>query len=402
MRPQTFRIALVLALGMGSVVAAPLGCFDHGAPIVAGTCQGIETDAGCAAKCDPSKCLGANTCVANECKLLCDTHLDCHGDQRCAPATADDAVDDAGLIPDGGGGSTGVQICEPSGKAVGFGVACPLGKECDVLFACPDGTPCDPKGGASSGACSAAQCKALTCRSKGVGDATAYCTLSDCHADGDCPDGFACGVVRDPHLICGKVPKKPADGTTPCVDPATYAQNGQTFQEGPVSLLRNVCVKRAQCAPCKLDLDCSDLVAVDDTGSLAPTQECVTVKGEGRCAPRCAKDADCRADSLCATGHCVPRAGACTGSAFCEPCRSDLDCGGTASNQKLCAVVAGDQHACVDASIACATSADCPLAPDGKHRGACLDETEQVMQGDPTYHHCSFPYDATKQLFGCW
>ena len=405
---QRGRIALVVALALGTLASVPVACSSPGDSSSSGdSCEGgIVKDGKCVGKCTTDKCIDQNTCVDNECKLLCDTHLDCNGDQRCAPAKADYMVDAAGKVADSGG-SDQVQVCQPSGKAPGFGASCPLGNECDAQFACPDGSACDPAaaGSDAGGGCAAADCKPLTCRSSGTGDAEAYCSLIDCHADTDCADGFDCAVVHDPHKICGK--NKPAqNGVDPCVDPANFMANGQTFQEGPTTLLRNACVKRRQCAPCESDLDCSRNATPDANGNFAPAERCVDVGGTKSCSRDCGTDKDCDGDYKCDTGHCIPRFGKCTSGGqytFCAPCNNDLDCGGTASNTKVCAGLTGDQRACIDVSFPdkCTTSADCPTSPGGKH-GYCLDEGLGVAPGDAVYHHCYFPQNGSTMKITCW
>jgi hypothetical protein len=410
--PATSATTTSAAGGAGGAGGATVACAD-----------GVIIDGACEAKCTDDKCAEGNVCVDNRCKRTCVTHLDCNADQRCT------------IEPRDGGD---VAVCEASGKAPGVGTSCPFGGECDGMLACPNGSPCDPgacggkpdeckldanackrEEGCTKGLCSgdgsactvttcaASECKPLACRTTGVGDAEAYCTVADCDADADCAPGYGCGIVRDPHAICGADPAKPTDGVEPCIDPSTYTANGATYREGPISLLRNMCLKRDQCTTCETDLDCSGFATAGQSGALVPTQRCIDIAGSKRCARNCATSSDCDPDARCAEGSCVPKfEGGCVGTGqFCEPCKNDIECGGTADNSMMCGSLSGNQRACIDGSLpdACpsGSSKECPKSPSGKS-GVCLGESQGVGPTDGAYHRCYFPFRASTSKFGCW
>jgi hypothetical protein len=363
------KIAFASSVFLGFSLSSTVGCDGK-------TCEeggGVVIDGKCEGKCDPSKCLENNTCVGNRCVLQCASQTECVAGQECAATKADDGTD--------------VNVCLYTQKAESIGMPCPIGNECDAYSACPDGSPCG--GDVANPKCDAAECRPLVCLTAGTGDANAYCSTYDCKTDDDCVDGMYCTVRRLDQKICGT-----QKGTEdPCVDPAAFNADGATYQEGPISLLRNVCEKRGACAPCTTDLDCSDY----------PTQNCVQIGPDTVCAKQCASAIDCEDDHDCVSGFCVPKFGSCTGNGnFCEPCNTDLDCAGGGPNS-ACLGLTGTQKACFDASFpdTCTTTSDCPVSPSGKH-GVCLDENEGSSPGDPTYHRCYFPFKAATNKFKCW
>lgn len=406
-------VATTSSTGCGSGVDTPFcdGGFVRKAP--------TETDPGvCEGKCAAEACGADNACSDNHCVLTCTSHLDCVPlVQDCVTGKVEDDTEKT------------LSTCENTGKGT-IGVACPFGNECSGDFKCPDGTPCDPKN--TSGApcaqadcnspfppayachdgkacdpkctgdacpCPPAECNPLVCRSNGAGDAEAFCTLQDCHADTDCPGGYWCGAVRDPHEICGSSPKKGNSdfcGTTdePCVDPSMSAANGTTFAEGPHCALRNQCLVRKQCAPCETDLDCSAVAG----------QHCKRVGPEKACVRDCVGETDCEQGFMCTDGSCVPRAGSCVGDgSYCQPCRNDNDCGGPSSNLS-CVSFGGAERMCIDVTISmsCTSNADCPVGPDGRH-GLCANETVGASPGDAAYHKCYLPpFNAETNHFSCW
>ncbi|MFO0588682.1 MAG: hypothetical protein U0441_14125 [Polyangiaceae bacterium] len=359
-------VALSTVVFLGIALLAPAwggGCREAS---IGGDCVGgVVIDGVCQGKCTPDKCAYAdNTCVENRCVLKCDAHLDCFhdGTQVCGPATEDDT-------------SAAIFICKDSGQTQGVGVACPVGDECAT---------------------------GLACQSKGEADPTAYCTERDCASDADCLSGYYCGVVRDPHEVCGSNPKKGdsafcGETMEPCKSPG---DGGTSLFEGSLCMLRHSCLKRDQAAPCATDLDCSWLEG----------QACVDVAGDKRCTRVCTTDAECQADTRCdvpsgaAAGACVPRFGKWIGGKgkFCEPCLSDLDCGDKDSTW-ACADLADGMRGCFDGSYAdtCTTDADCPVSPGGKH-GTCLNEDWSLTPGDPLYHHCTLPTDPGLKTASCW
>ena len=331
------------------------------------TCEGL---------CKPALCKNkGNVCVDNDCALKCTTHLECALGQDCAPATED-------------GTAAKIMTCQSNGKGA-FGTKCPNGTECADVKACGDGAACPMTGSCAKGACAS-----LACAGTGMGDADAYCTMHDCQTDADCPGGYACDTVRDPHQICGKpVPNKNVCGSTkePCVDPSKNAANGTTYAAGPYCTMRNECRIRTQCDPCAGDVDCS----------LVAGRRCV----QGECLFQCGSDADCVNGYQCTGGACVPRSGSCApampGKAkFCDDCRTQADCGpGLMCGQ----IEPGSQRFCFDEAFnACASDADCPVAASGKH-AICADDRLGFAAGDQGYHTCYVaPYNTATGKFVCW
>lgn len=359
---------------------------------------GVLVDGVCEGRCDPSACLEGNVCVGNRCMLVCDSHTDCYNAAAGQPRYQACMAQKTDVVPAEDDPNAGLNegpeayVCTDIDKAPNIGLFCPFGTECDASFACPDGTPCE-QGKDSEGHCTAAECKPLKCITTGEADAEAYCTTVDCKTDDDCGPGFYCGIRRDPQKICGTM-KGDED---PCIDPANFGANGATYQEGPVSLLRNVCLKREPCAPCKGPFDCS----------LSGDMACVSINGEQVCAKTCVGDEDCPDDFKCAGGYCIPRTETCkppaTGN-FCFNCLNDLDCGPAGpDNTVYCAELSGGQHGCFDSSFPddCTADTDCPTSPSGKY-GECLDEGEGVTSADSVYHRCYLPYFPTPSKFQCW
>ncbi|WP_156040819.1 hypothetical protein [Chondromyces apiculatus] len=406
MRGALHAVRAVAALA--ALVGASLGGFAAcsseecvGGVLVDGICQG---------KCEPDLCKDQNTCVANQCKLLCSGHRECNlASQECMAAVEDDT-------------SAEILVCQSKTKGVGLGASCPFGQsQCESLFVCPDGSACGPEAcggrpdqcapradGSSAcpdgtPCCAEDQCMPLSCRSAGEGDAEAYCTMVGCRNDGDCAGGFTCGVTRDAREICGTDKGNSnacGESDEPCIDLATA---GETYVEGSMCALRKTCLKRAPCDPCENDLDCST----------AAGMVCTSIGGSNRCAQTCNTDSDCEIDYACDAGACKPRFGSCEGDgSFCQPCQDDLDCGPGA----LCTPVPGldKQKACLPwerpdpnapgiiPALPCTTDADCPLTPGGFMHGECLNEDDGYAPADSGYGRCYFPFDSTVQKYGCW
>jgi len=470
--PRTLRSATVALAFCGlvaSAMAPTTGCdtADEGP-----TCEGgyLTAAGACLPKCDPSKCREGNVCVENECRLQCAASAECRaGEQRCS-ATKDDA-------------GASVQVCLANGHNVpstglGQGKPCPFGQSDCATTVCPNGLECDA--GACGGkpalcvkdeaacagqencnigacpdktktrctvtTCDASECKALSCISSGELDATAFCTQTECSNDDQCGVGFYCGLVRDPHDICGETCTggkcssgssctKDSDcqkgnnnvcGTTqePCLDLKAQPA-GSSFQEGTLCLMHKQCLRRESCAPCKDNLDCAN----------GKMDVCVTIGKSPACTHFCSADANCRADETCVPSGksctatpsiwcekdtdcpedndtcaprnvCVPRTGSChaetaTDSKFCFACTSDLDCGPVGSSW-ACSELGFGERACIDLSFpnACTKDADCPLSPGGKH-GYCLNENAGVDPSNSVYHQCYFPGQVKQgQLLG--
>lgn len=364
------------------------GGFIRQVPGKVETCEGL---------CAPSKCANPNnTCVNNDCELECTSLADCGPGQDCVAATED-------------GTMSAVTICQDNGKAA-VGASCPFGTECTTLLACPDGSNCDytqcngtpctpdpaacpssascPLGTCSDGSactvpgCAKADCKPLACLTAGAGDADAYCTLQDCQSDSNCPGGYWCEQVRDPHQICGKpVPNANFCGTTtdPCVTLAQDTANGTTYAAGSVCTQRNECRLREPCDPCHTDIDCS----------LVSGQHCTTIGSVMDCTDDCSTDSDCHGGFQCTSGACVPRFGSCTGAGtFCEPCHDDAEC---ASGSICVEIETGGERFCFDPSLPCTASASCPTSPGGL-QGVC----------NTTSGTCDPPMNTATGRFGCW
>lgn len=433
-RPRLRRIHAFLMLGGLAIAAAGAGGACSSSDTPRDECfGGIIVNGSCEAKCQPEKCLEGNTCVGNRCVLKCSSHLEClPGIQDCAPAEEDDT-------------KAQIFVCKSNGKLTGHGAPCPFGHECGQYGRCPDDTPCnlvqcnnnpgdcqrdeacgdDPActaGRCSDGSpcfvstCAPDQCTSLglECLGKGEGDADAYCALPHCESDADCPGGYECAVMRDPHAICGTDPQKGDNDvcgktTEECIDPASFG-DGNTYVEGSLCLMRNTCVRRTQCAPCDTDLDCS----------LIPGQRCVTIGDESRCARSCLEDSDCDLDYECKNSACVPRFGACVGKGnFCEPCRNDTDCGGAGTTMG-CATTLRGQRACLDAALPIQCTPDdpgtllnednsedvCPKSPSGLY-GSCAC-VERDASGGCVEGRCYLPSrrldpsDPDSVVTSCW
>ncbi len=394
MRASTVVVATVaLAAGCGKTTTT--GSTGTGGETFCkgGFVRTVDGKKTCEGLCDATKCQNpGNVCVNNLCALPCATITDCPTGQDCVAATED------------GSAMKALFVCRPSGKA-NIGLPCPLKTECDAEMACPDGSSCNttqcgggtcsPDSIACSGVdhcaigkcdsdgsacvvpgCDPSTCKPLFCQSSGIGDATAYCTMLDCHVDGDCGDGFWCAARRDAHQICGTPATNPNFcGTTkdPCVDPTMDAANGTSYAKGSVCTERNQCRKRGQCDACAADGDCA----------LTPGTSCKN----GACSFACTGDGDCANGFQCTGGACVPRGGSCQGgSDFCNACRADADC----KDGYVCAFVdSGGLRACYPALVTCQTSTDCPIAPSGAN-GFCNAGT------------CSFPVNGQTNLSQCY
>lgn len=399
-KSRPFPSFAVVALGgVALAIASMGGCGDSGVDGSDGPdpveCEGgVVVDGKCEGKCTPDKCLEGNVCVGNRCALQCDAHTDCNVPavggvlQGCEPTKADSETG----LNDG----QSVSVCAALNLAPKMLRGCPIGNECDDPddpndWACPDGSPCTEGTGGET--CGAEQCRPLICRTAGEGDADAYCVATDCTEDAHCGPGMYCSLGRWPNIICGSDPEKGTE--EPCIDPADFAKDGATYQEGPVSLLRNVCKKREPCAPCSSTADCS----------LRGDMDCVAFNDQRVCAKTCGSDDDCQNDSYCTGGFCIPRTDTCkppTEDNFCYSCLDDLDCG-NAGNSVACVETAVGQRACLDTSFstACESDSDCPESPSGQ-RGECLDEGEQVAPGTDIYHRCYLPFWPAAGSFECW
>lgn len=425
-RPFSFLFAAAAVAGAALLASACGGGGKTTTEPLPEDCEGgyVTPEGKCEGKCTPDKCLADNACVGNRCQLKCDSHKDCYldGSQECLAAAEDD---------------TGAAIftCQSAGRPAGFGVSCPFAEQCANWLACPDDGVCfatqcadaaNPGGNPAAcvqdadyckddpscvvGKCPdgsgcrvncATDCKPwLECQTFGAADAEAYCTTRDCAADADCGAGFYCGIIRDPHEVCGSSPAKGNNnfcGTTTgaCLSPGA---NGTSLFEGSMCMLRKSCLKRDQDVPCQSDLDCSQ---VDN-------QKCVSYAGETRCAHTCAGPKDCLPDHACdpAVGACVPKFTSWIsddmGSKFCEPCKNDEDCG-SAGSTWACSELSGGARACFDQTFpdTCETNADCPKSPSGKN-GTCLNDAAGYDASSSVYKRCYFPLNLNTYKTSCW
>ena len=195
---RSMKLPALPSLACGAVTLLLTGC--GAGEKCAG---GVTNDAGeCFAKCQPELCVvlpgdggpvlsdggvPVNACVDNTCMLRCDSHRDCTiGTESCLEADEDG---DAGVT----------NVCQPSGHA-------------GILDPCPAGN---------------SDCLAgLVCNTRGEGDGEAYCTIDGCMTDDECPAGLYCGVVRDPHQICGTIKGDDyfcGETTEACIDASILA-----------------------------------------------------------------------------------------------------------------------------------------------------------------------------------
>ncbi len=268
---------------------------------------------------------GGYQCAEKECRLTrCRTHTDCAAIGLCKNTTLETGEKTTACFPD---------TVHPDGQ---YGTRC--------------------IDGSSAGECDEAN--GFVCIGAGPGDVDAYCTGTACQAGG-CPTGYFCSTVRtgrDPcEATCTGVDPAPTDPN--CVKPADIGA-GKEYSCGPISLLRNLCLKNEYCNECKTDEDCRGL----------PDQICAKdSKGKKRCTTLCDPSVSGACPwgtaSLCSITDtdlnvptCSHRFGACeaTGKS-CEPCIDDADC-----PTGLCASSDFTQERyCADLSITC----DCTGLP---------------------------------------
>ena len=312
------------------------------------TCVGgmVLSDGTCIAKCDPNVCLPGNTCVNNECVLECLAHHTCPYGQACVPALEDDT-------------ERAILICADHGAGA-LGVACDDDGDCDT---------------------------GLVCAGDGPEGAGGECASVGCVDDDECPGGFYCGATRRARLICGL--DKGGDqecgtSTEVCIEPVTLPTADGLF-DGPWCLMQRVCRRRAQCAPCDTDLDCS----------VERGFACTQVAGEGRCGTVCSEPSHCPRGDSCVDGVCVPTAGGCRDSGCCERCLDDTDC------DTRCGPASDFDRSltCLGAAPGCLVDTDCPTAPSGLH-GTCLDE-RFVSSDHARYQTCYLPM-VESEHFSCW
>lgn len=329
--------------------------------------------------------IGAYHCHEGECRPQCTSHGDCskHGGFcKADPTGALGCIKDSGKPPGQGGACQTSKQCDAAGgyKCVDgecrlYG--CRTHEDCAAVGLCKPGkldtgektTACfkdtvHPKGQygtrcteGTSGECDTA--KGFVCIGAGPGDVDAYCTGTGCSADSNCPTGFFCSTVRTGRppceATCTGVDPEPTDAN--CVKPADIGA-GKEYSCGPISLLRNLCLKREYCNDCETDADClgiaGQICAKDTKGNKKCTVIC-DPEVSGACpwgtASSCAVT-----DTDVGVPTCSHRFGACEAAGkSCEPCIDDADCPGG-----LC--LGSDftqERYCLDLSVSC----DCTGLP---------------------------------------
>lgn len=386
-------------------------------------------------------------CLAGTCKLTgCTSNADC----AAVPGVC---------VKDAGGDST-KNYCEKGTKVLGLGEKCTKSLECDAdqslgcvggecayvgctqhsdcasiglckaaknaegadVLACTKGTtyPKGQFGTACTGGATAKECDEannFVCIGAGAGDIEAYCTKAGCQADADCADGYRCSTVRTSRPPCAtacNITGQPSAAN--CVK-ATDIGAGKEYSCGPVTLLRNICMKREFCGECQSDDDCRAM----------PNQLCASDgKGHKYCTVICDPNvsnacpwgsaAECAVhDTALGKPTCAHRFGACKGTGKgCEPCLDDKDC-----PTGLClSTDYGGEHYCVDLAVKCdcaglsvdqGVSCDgggCPKTP-GTLDMKCYGGDSVKASNSPLYQTCvgadalngaKAPYT----LPGCW
>ncbi len=176
-------------------------------------------------------------------------------------------------------------------------------------------------------------------------DPNAFCTLSNCLYDSDCPGGWRCAEVNT-------------------------APNHTTVQRS-FGTTNKWCLPRQYCATCQMDHDCSK--AADGT-----QQHCLQDSaGNGFCTPQCGSNATCPLDAACKLqwGVCAQ-----------ATCKKDSDC----------AVAAESCFAGV-CQLACKKDSDCPVSNGAPQHcgpgGACIAQACVSDDDCPptagTFQHCN-------------
>lgn len=256
-----------------------------------------------AAACDSAKCAPGNKCLAlngeTKCRKTCSSNAD--------PATS---CPFGYTCTDTETGAEPFCIQDTAFRDDGK----PLEKKPSGQW----GAPCQANLGFENPACDTDQ--GFFCQGESPTDANAYCTRFDCEKDSDCGAGFWCGQVnRYPNVNSARRP----------------AEN--------IGEVMNVCLRRAYCSTCKVDLDCPPVKGVP--------QHCAEDESGARfCTTECTENVNCPLEAFCADAGfdskvCFPRAKVCVGDgSLCSPCRVDTDCGedgacvkGQYTSEKTCA-----------------------------------------------------------------
>ena len=372
----------------GACAGGKVSC-DDGNPCTDDACTPAS---GCvykanAAPCDDGdKCTGGGKCAGSKCvsgaPKVCDDGQVCTADS-CAPKTGACVFDGK---PQQG------KPCDADGSVCTVGDACDAGK-CVIGAAkkCDDGNvcttdACDGKTGcthvANTAVCSdgdgctlADQCEAKVCKAgkAKVCDDGEFCTTDGCDAKtGGCAfaggkqqgkpcdaDGSVC-TVSDAcdagQCVAGK--KKVCDDGKACTDDAcdpktgcVASNNTSKCDDGDACTGKDVC-SSGVCKGVKVSCDDSnpcttnscDKVKGCQSANLADETACNGGAGvswciSGKCVPKSANGASCKADKACASGHCVD--GVCCDGACSAGCLSCLGAQTGASDGQCKPVKAG-------------------------------------------------------------
>lgn len=297
--------ALALFAGCESTPCEGEGCLDacNGAPcgdeappppppVSAG--PGRFTQCRSSASCDEAS---GFECIDGTCRHACRSHFDCGGVARCESSGGQDAY---------------CALTDPPTEPGGY------------YSNCPDGV------------CA----RGFSCVGSGIGDTDSYCT-ANCVGDGDCPDGYFCGVVAT------------ADGAE-----------------------QSVCTPRGFCAECERDADCLSVQGGVCARDASGEKRCTALCDPAR--PSCPWGAatECRVtDSELGVPTCQHRFGACRGQgAGCDACWRDEDC---PNGYCLVSSYTGESW-CIDQMLPCTCSelsrildfcdgpsTGCPNSPSG-------------------------------------
>jgi hypothetical protein len=439
------RGVIGVAISVGLLAAACSG-EDKG-------CEGFTAaDGSCQKKCDVASCADpANMkCVNNACLKSCVAQTDCPLGYYCYGGRADDGVDGqfcdfAPFAKNDGGtginepcttdeecdtvrgytcvsGECSLVGCTKHDDCAGIGL-CQAGTDVggNPVLACQKGTTYEKGqfGTACPGGTDAKECdeaNKFVCIGAGPGDVDAYCTKTGCSADTDCATGYFCSTVRTSRPPCSdNCNLKGNSSATTCV-PSADIGAGKEYSCGPVSLLRNLCLKREYCNDCETDDDCrgvdGQVCAKDTKGN----KICSVI-----CDPNISNACPWGNASLCAVHDtdlglptCAHRFGSCQGTGKnCEPCRDDGECptglclGSDFTGEQYC-VDLGPKCDCtgltVSQNVSC-QGGGCPQTPGGLTMN-CYGGSAVQAAGSPLYQSCVGanvnPNPQATPQTGCW
>jgi hypothetical protein len=330
-------------------------------------------------------------CVDGECRLVgCRSHKDCAVIGHCQPGELDLGATVLACVktsPKPGQSNascplaTPVTSCKDDGDCSAANQIC--AKDAEGLGRCAQTcTPEDTSACAASESCIPAadartvctECDfgaGFTCLSAGPGDIEGYCTKSSCLADGDCGVGQHCAAVRTSRPpcqdACGFTGQPSAAN---CVQPGAIGA-GKEYACGPLTLLRNICLKRDFCNECETDTDClglPDQICSKDSGGRKICTEICDSATNSCPWGNAAQCGDWDGDGVFTCSHRYPTG--CVGEGkSCHPCIDDLDCPGGLCLQSDFTL----ERYCVDLAPECtchpcSTDTDCP---NGQCEGRC-------------------------------